>query len=1078
MRLLFSVNHPGFLRNFEPALRQLAARGHHLHLLAERHDIWGGTRTIDNLVREYPDRITFSYGKSRKEELWPPLAMQVRLCLDYWRYLDPRYDDSPSLRKRAALLAPRFASTIPRLAVIGSRPAMRLWQRIFTAVERALPPGATVEGVLREHQPDLLLLTPLLYFGSQQVEYVRAAKAAGIPVVLGVGSWDHLTTKGLIHEVPDRVVVWNEFQKREAIDMHGVPASRISVTGAQAFDHWFVQRPSSDRAAFCQKVGVPSDRPMLLYLCSSQFITPYEVGFVRRWIEAIRGSADPAVRNAAILIRPHPQNAAQWSDFDPSSYEAVGIWPRSGANPVDTNARADYYDSMFHSVAMVGINTSAQIEAGIVGRPVYTVLTEEFAGQQEGTLHFRHLQSANGGLLHVAPTLDDHVAQLAAAVRGELSPAKSRAFVEAFIRPHGLETPAAQKFVEVLEAEAAASRPLPVPPVPSTAFARWMLTPVAMFARAEAARRRSRAHDGEAVPNAPRRLLMVLASPEYLRYYDTTMRLLADRGHHVTVAVNWLQERKQARLDLIGDDRITVLGAIPDRRDFWVPFARAVRGTMDFSRYLHPKFAEASALRTRMFRKVLPTAMRPLNRIGRLSEPALARLQRVLQAIERAIPVSTTIRGFLESHRPDAVIVSPLVDAASEQVDTVRAAQAAGIPVVAAIASWDNLTNKGLLRVVPDLVTVWNEHQKTEAVSYHGVPADRVAVTGAQLFDRWFDRAPSLSREAFGELVGLRDRRPYVLFAGSSVFIARSEFEVPFVRKWLEALRRSEDPVLRDVPVLVRPHPFNVDAWTDADFSDLGPVAIWPRQRYTPAEESARNSFFDSLHYSAAIVGLNTSAMVEAAILGKPVLSLVTPEFAGTQEGTLHFRYLLPENGGFLRVAHSLDEHQAQLASALANPEVVRAQTEQFVRAFLRPRGLDAACTPVLADALERAASVRSVRRRPSIGSHVLRLIVAPLALVVYWTANDTAKRSRKRESATVRTRIAHQLTDIRKRIVRLLTRATTATQTSGRVAIRRLSKGMRSGRRTVVRWIRVARYAVATRVLGRGAEKSGDMRP
>ena len=59
MRLLFSVNHPGFLRNFEPALRQLAARGHHLHLLAERHDIWGGTRTIDNLVREYPDRITF-----------------------------------------------------------------------------------------------------------------------------------------------------------------------------------------------------------------------------------------------------------------------------------------------------------------------------------------------------------------------------------------------------------------------------------------------------------------------------------------------------------------------------------------------------------------------------------------------------------------------------------------------------------------------------------------------------------------------------------------------------------------------------------------------------------------------------------------------------------------------------------------------------------------------------------------------------------------------------------------------------------------------------------------------------------
>ena len=55
---------------------------------------------------------------------------------------------------------------------------------------------------------------------------------------------------------------------------------------------------------------------------------------------------------------------------------------------------------MFHSVAVVGVNTSALIESGIVGRPVYTVLADEFAGQQEGTLHFQHLKNVNGGLLH------------------------------------------------------------------------------------------------------------------------------------------------------------------------------------------------------------------------------------------------------------------------------------------------------------------------------------------------------------------------------------------------------------------------------------------------------------------------------------------------------------------------------------------------------------------------------------------------------------------------------------------------------------------------------------------------------
>ena len=37
----------------------------------------------------------------------------------------------------------------------------------------------------------------------------------------------------------------------------------------------------------------------------------------------------------------------------------------------------------------------------------------EFAATQDGTLHFQHLKNVDGGLLHLADTLDEHVAQLA-----------------------------------------------------------------------------------------------------------------------------------------------------------------------------------------------------------------------------------------------------------------------------------------------------------------------------------------------------------------------------------------------------------------------------------------------------------------------------------------------------------------------------------------------------------------------------------------------------------------------------------------------------------------------------------------
>jgi|KBSSwiStaDraftv2_1062776.scaffolds.fasta_scaffold00237_9 hypothetical protein len=984
MKILFSLGSFGFLRNFEPAVRLLAQRGHDLHLVADRKDHVGGIKTLELLERDYPTRIRHSYARVQKDPFWQPLGAQLRLTLDYWRYLDPRYDDSPSLRARGASQAPAIASTLAGLPMLGSRAGLVAMRTCVRTLERAVPANAAAIDFLRKEQPDLLLVTPLLYFGSQQVDYVRAARTLGIPTVLGVGSWDHLTTKGLIHERPDRVIVWNEAQRVEAAELHGIHADDVTVTGAQAYDHWFTQQPTSSRAEFCAKVGVPADRPLLLYLCSSPFITPYEVGFVRQWIDAIRSSNDAELRRAALLIRPHPQHAQQWQEFDPASYEAVGIWPRAGANPVDREARSDYYDSMYHSIAVVGVNTSALIESGIVGRPVYTVLTDEFAGQQEGTLHFQHLKNVNGGLLTVASSLEEHCGQLSDAVRrqGGTDP-RSRAFIEAFVRPHGLAQPAADRFVAAVELEAT-RRPAPRRTRPVGAGL-WLpiLAPMAGAARvAQRVRRSQRRAEGE---SAPRRLkfLFIVGSAEYIRYFDTTMSLLLDRGHEVSIGVNRLRERKHARLEGLDDARVRILGVIPKRLDVWTPLARAVRGTFDFVRYLQPRFADAPALRARMKRKVLPSWMAWLDRNKTLSDRQLARSYRWLTRLESAIPVSRRLTDFFTTHRPDVVIVSPLVDAASDQVDAVRAAQSLGIPAVAAIASWDNLTNKGQLRVRPDTVTVWNEEQKREAVTLHGIESARVEVTGAQLFDRWFERRPSQSREAFCTMVGLPIDREIILYTGSSVFIAPSAVEAPFARRWIAALRASSNPVVANAAVLVRPHPFNVEGWQTTDFSDLGPVAVFPNIRFTPSADSARTSFFDSLYYASAIVGVNTSAMVEAAILGKPVLSLMTGDFAATQQGTLHFHYLLPENGGFLRVARSFDEHVTQLTDALRHPDVCRAETQSFVRSFLRPRGLDVPCTPLLADALERAAELPCVPPRDSIGVRMLRCAVLPFAFVL-----------------------------------------------------------------------------------------------
>jgi hypothetical protein len=484
MKVLFSATHFGFLRNFQSTLRLLAERGHTIHLLAERREALDGQVMVDALVRDFPG-VTFEVMPFARHRLWYALGAALRASLDYWRYLHPRYVHAERLRARAAEQAPAVARLLATIPSLGSSRGVRALSAIARRLERVLPPSPEVVDIFRRQEPDLLLLTPLLYFRSHQVDHVRAAREAGIKTVLCVGSWDHLTTKGLIHEVPDRVVVWNYAQQHEAEELHAVPSDRVIVTGAQAYDHWFETRPSMTREQFCEQVGLDPREPILLYLCSSPFIAPYEVGFIRQWIAAIRGSGDERLRRAGLLIRPHPQNAKQWQGVDLSDQSNVALWPKSGVNPIGGTARADYYHSMFFSRGVVGVNTSGQIESGIVGRPVYAVTTGEFAGTQDGTLHFQHLKNVDGGLLHLAGSFDVHVSQLSELLAGGAGEDdKARRFVEAFVRPHGIEVAATPRLVDGLEAFAAT--PAAAPHVASAfdRLVRAALVPLAVLASA------------------------------------------------------------------------------------------------------------------------------------------------------------------------------------------------------------------------------------------------------------------------------------------------------------------------------------------------------------------------------------------------------------------------------------------------------------------------------------------------------------------------------------------------------------------------------------------------------------------
>ena len=447
MRILFLVHNLGKTRHFEGVIRGLTARRHTVVLAAARK-----RKPLKPTKSLHDDaRVEVIACPTRRIDRWQHLAPALRSARDSLRFADPRYAASTKLAARAADYAPEGWSN-----ALDRHPWMRRhWrgaQRVLAMAEAVMPPDRYFEMFLKAERADLVLVTPLIDFGSYQTDYVKAAHRIGLPVAFLPFSWDNLTNRGLIRVSPDRVIVWNEHQRREAIDLHGVPADRVIVTGAPRFDEFFALRPSTSREAFCARIGLDPAQPLILYTCSSNFVAPREVEFVRRWIAELRAANEPVLRRCGILVRPHPAHRDQWEASDLSDLPGVALWYEQS----EMNADQGLYDSLHHSAAVVGLNTSAMIEAAIVGRGVYTIASDEFAGGQTGTLHFHYLLVENGGIVSAAGTFAEHCRQLAGGVSGDPAVAeRARRFVESFARPRGLDRPATAEMVNEIEATAA-----------------------------------------------------------------------------------------------------------------------------------------------------------------------------------------------------------------------------------------------------------------------------------------------------------------------------------------------------------------------------------------------------------------------------------------------------------------------------------------------------------------------------------------------------------------------------------------------------------------------------------------------
>lgn len=367
-----------------------------------------------------------------------------------------------------------------------------------------------------------------------------------------------------------------------------------------------------------------------------------------------------------------------------------------------------------------------------------------------------------------------------------------------------------------------------------------------------------------------------------------------------------------------------------------------LRELLNYSTYYrrgHP----STGLRQR-WKKYLPAWLwkmvgNPLS--GHILASSLA--QRTLRVIESGIASDPACRDWLSVQNADAVIACPYILPYSHEVEYVKAAKALGIPTFVVVQSWDNLTTKGTFPIFPDRIFLWNEALKQEAVSLHSCRPEQIEVTGSPTFDYWFSTGPTQAREAFAVKCGIDPARPYFVYLCSSRGMIKEE------RSYVADLKAQmqANPLTADATLLVRPHPLNILDWRGMESDRL---KVWPPQGEFTDNPQARQNYLHTLHYSAGAIGVNTSAMLEAAIADKPCITVIDKRYESAQAGMGHFRHLL--DGGFLQVANSYREAASFLGDILQGDDRLQDERREFVKRFVRPCGLNEPVAGILAQAI------------------------------------------------------------------------------------------------------------------------------
>jgi hypothetical protein len=328
----------------------------------------------------------FEHRRVRFENLPPhrPAGLEARLMAFVQAgYIGSGVTESVRIRRAEAAAngSIRWVGAKRMLARVLMPPVARKETR-YALVDR-LVSHPHADSLFDKYRPALVVASsPGLIFS--EVPVLRTAARRGVRSMALDPSWDNFTNKLLPVRRVNRLIVWNDLMKQQAIDLHGYRPDEVRVAGAPQWDVYF-RSAGAVREAFFARIGADPSRRLITLSTTPRELYSHHDHVLRVLVRAMAAGSWPKVQ---VLVRLHPRD-------DLSAYAAFQNLPNvliekpfratravSGDGlAIDVTAENQQHlaDTMRHSDVVVNVASTLAVEAAIVDTPVVNI---SFDGEQ------------------------------------------------------------------------------------------------------------------------------------------------------------------------------------------------------------------------------------------------------------------------------------------------------------------------------------------------------------------------------------------------------------------------------------------------------------------------------------------------------------------------------------------------------------------------------------------------------------------------------------------------------------------------------------------------------------------------